>query len=86
MRDAVQEALAKLDCGELRVAQKGADGKWVVNQWLKKAVLLSFRLEDNQTIEAGYTRFHDKVPAKYGAYTDEMFRRDGVRVVSYNFV
>jgi len=80
VRDAVQEALAQLDRGALRVAEK-RDGDWQVNQWLKKAVLLSFRLEDNQTIEAGYTRFHDKVPSKYAAYSDEMFRRDGVRVV-----
>jgi 2,3,4,5-tetrahydropyridine-2-carboxylate N-succinyltransferase len=52
VRDAVQEALAQLDRGALRVAEK-RDGDWQVNQWLKKAVLLSFRLEDNQTIEAG---------------------------------
>jgi 2,3,4,5-tetrahydropyridine-2-carboxylate N-succinyltransferase len=78
--EAVQQALAMLDSGTERVARQ-IDGKWVVNQWLKKAVLLSFRLADNKPIDAGYTRFYDKVDMKYADYTEEQFRNDGVRVV-----
>ena len=78
--DAVQAALAMLDSGEQRVAEK-VDGNWVVNQWLKKAVLLSFRFAENKPIDAGYTRFYDKVDMKYANYSDEQFRDDGVRVV-----
>ena len=52
-----------------------------MHQWLKKAVLLSFRLNDNRSVEAGYTRFYDKVPLKYAGYDAERFRADGVRVV-----
>ena len=65
---AVQEALALLDAGKARVAEK-IDGKWQVNQWLKKAVLLSFGLNDNEVIESGHSRFYDKVPMKYAGYT-----------------
>ena len=77
---AVQEALALLDAGKARVAEK-IDGKWQVNQWLKKAVLLSFGLNDNEVIESGHSRFYDKVPMKYTGYTAEQFAADGVRVV-----
>ena len=77
---AVQEAIDLLDTGKARVAEK-KDGDWHVNQWLKKAVLLSFRLRDNAVIESGHSRFFDKVPMKYADYTDEQFRADGVRVV-----
>jgi 2,3,4,5-tetrahydropyridine-2-carboxylate N-succinyltransferase len=77
---AVQEAIDLLDTGEARVAEK-KDGDWHVNQWLKKAVLLSFRLRDNAVIESGHSRFFDKVPMKYADYTEEQFRADGVRVV-----
>ena len=77
---AVQEAIALLDSGDARVAEKrGSD--WHVNQWLKKAVLLSFALSDNKLIESGHSRFYDKVPMKYADYTDEQFAADGVRVV-----
>ncbi|MCH9004861.1 MAG: 2,3,4,5-tetrahydropyridine-2,6-dicarboxylate N-succinyltransferase [Proteobacteria bacterium] len=77
---AVQEAIALLDSGKARVAEKrGAD--WQVNQWLKKAVLLSFGLRDNEVIENGHSRFYDKVPLKYADYTAEQFAADGVRVV-----
>ena len=54
---------------------------WRVNQWLKKAVLLSFALEDNKVMEGGHSRFYDKVPMKYAGYSEEQFRADGVRVV-----
>jgi 2,3,4,5-tetrahydropyridine-2-carboxylate N-succinyltransferase len=77
---AVAEAIAMLDSGAARVAEKrGAD--WHVNQWLKKAVLLSFALRDNEVIEGGHSRFYDKVPMKYADYTAEQFAADGVRVV-----
>lgn len=77
---AVEEAIALLDSGALRVAEKrGSD--WHVNQWLKKAVLLSFALSDNKVIESGHSRFYDKVPMKYADYTAEQFAADAVRVV-----
>ena len=77
---AVDAAIAMLDTGAARVAEK-IDGAWHVHQWLKKAVLLSFRLTDNRSIDAGYSRFYDKVPLKYADYSDEQFAADGVRVV-----
>lgn len=77
---AVEDAIQLLDSGEARVAEPGEDG-WHVNQWLKKAVLLSFALTDNRIHESGHTRFYDKVPLKYAAYTAEQFAADGVRVV-----
>jgi len=77
---AVEAAIDALDRGEARVAEK-TDGAWRVNDWLKKAVLLSFRLFDNRVVEAGYTRFFDKVDLKYSGYDAERFRADGVRVV-----
>ncbi|WP_348672381.1 2,3,4,5-tetrahydropyridine-2,6-dicarboxylate N-succinyltransferase [uncultured Abyssibacter sp.] len=80
LRDAVEQTLGLLDAGTLRVAEP-AEGGWVVNEWAKKAVLLSFRLYDNHLIEGGETRYFDKVPGKYADYSDEDFRRDGVRVV-----
>jgi 2,3,4,5-tetrahydropyridine-2-carboxylate N-succinyltransferase len=77
---AVDAAIDLLDRGEARVAEK-AGSAWVVHQWLKKAVLLSFRLNDNRVIEAGYTRFYDKVDLKYAGRADERFKADGVRIV-----
>jgi 2,3,4,5-tetrahydropyridine-2-carboxylate N-succinyltransferase len=79
-RSAVDEAIAGLDDGSLRVAEPTADG-WHVHEWLKKAVLLSFRLNDNAVVEAGYTRFYDKVPSKYSGFTAEDFAASGTRVV-----
>ena len=78
--DAVCQAIDLLDSGKARVAEK-VDGRWQVNEWLKKAVLLSFRLFDNVPIDAGYTRFYDKVPLKYSQHDAERFRAEGVRVV-----
>ena len=77
---AVETALDLLDRGEERVAKPTGHG-WHVNEWLKKAVLLSFRLFDNRPVEAAYTRFFDKVALKYSEYDAERFRADGVRVV-----
>ena len=80
LRHAIEECIELLDSGRARVSEK-KDGQWTVNQWLKKAVLLYFRTHDNTLIEAGYTRFYDKVPLKYAAYDAERFKTDGVRVV-----
>jgi 2,3,4,5-tetrahydropyridine-2,6-dicarboxylate N-succinyltransferase len=78
--EAVLQAIDLLDSGAARVAEKIA-GHWQVNEWLKKAVLLSFRLFDNVPLDAGYTRFYDKVPLKYSQHDAERFRAEGVRVV-----
>ncbi len=78
--EAVNEALRRLDAGEARVAEP-RDGGWHVNQWLKKAVLLSFRLADNEVMPGTYSKFFDKVPMKYASYSEDDFERDGVRVV-----
>ena len=77
---AVDTAISMLDSGEARVAEK-IDGDWHVHQWLKKAVLLSFRLKNNEVVEGGYSRFYDKVPLKYANYDEQQFVADGVRVV-----
>ena len=82
---ALEECLERLDRGELRVAQPG-DGGWVVNEWLKKAVLLSFRVRENRVMDAGYTRFYDKVPLKYAAASEAELRRAGVRIVPHALV
>jgi 2,3,4,5-tetrahydropyridine-2-carboxylate N-succinyltransferase len=81
LRDAVAHVIAGLDDGSMRVAQKsGAD--WVVNQWIKKAVLLSFRLENNSVMTSdGTMQFYDKVPTKFASYTADDFARGGFRVV-----
>ena len=81
VRDAVNEALALLDSGAARVAEK-INGEWQVNQWLKKAVLLSFRLNDNVPIPAGGgMQFYDKVPTKFADWSAEQFAASGIRVV-----
>jgi 2,3,4,5-tetrahydropyridine-2-carboxylate N-succinyltransferase len=80
LRDAVESALAGLDAGTLRVAEKRA-GEWITHQWLKKAVLLSFRLEDNRVVPGGFTNFFDKVPAKFAGLDAAAFGRGGFRVV-----
>jgi len=80
LADAVDSAIAMLDSGEARVAEKTGSG-WHVHQWLKKAVLLSFRLKDNALVEGGHSRFYDKVPLKYAHYDAAKFAADGVRVV-----
>jgi 2,3,4,5-tetrahydropyridine-2,6-dicarboxylate N-succinyltransferase len=84
LRHAIEECIELLDSGKARVAEK-KDGQWTVNQWLKKAVLLYFRTHDNEVIDAGYTRFFDKVPLKYAARSQadegESLRTGGARVV-----
>ena len=80
VKTAVQKALALLDAGKARVAEK-RDGQWVVNEWLKKAVLLSFRLTDNSLMRGAETNYWDKVPTKFGKYKPADFRKAGIRVV-----
>ena len=82
---AIEESIALLDSGKARVAEK-IDGKWIVNEWLKKAVLLYFRAHDNVVMDAGYTRFYDKVPMKYAEATDADLRAGGARVVPHAVV
>jgi 2,3,4,5-tetrahydropyridine-2-carboxylate N-succinyltransferase len=82
---ALADCLELLDSGRARVAES-RDGRWIVNEWLKKAVLLYFRTHDNAVVEAGYTRFYDKVPLKYAAATESELRRGGVRVVPHAVV
>jgi 2,3,4,5-tetrahydropyridine-2-carboxylate N-succinyltransferase len=77
---AIESSIDALDAGSARVAERRADG-WHVNQWLKKAVLLSFRVRENTVIDAGYTRFFDKVELKYAQTTAEEFAASGTRVV-----
>ncbi|HUV33138.1 MAG TPA: 2,3,4,5-tetrahydropyridine-2,6-dicarboxylate N-succinyltransferase, partial [Devosiaceae bacterium] len=83
VRDAVEAALNLLDAGEARVAERGADGVWAVNQWLKKAVLLSFRLNDMQAITGGPggAAWWDKVPSKFAGWSENRFREAGFRAV-----
>jgi 2,3,4,5-tetrahydropyridine-2-carboxylate N-succinyltransferase len=78
--DAIEQCIAGLDDGSLRVAEKQGDA-WVVNQWLKQAVLLSFRINENRVVDGAYTRYFDKVPPKYASYGADEFRGSGTRVV-----
>lgn len=81
VREAVTQTLAGLDNGSLRVAEK-VDGEWVVNQWVKKAVLLSFRLNDNVEIDGGEgLKYFDKVPTKFADWNEAQFQAAGIRVV-----
>ena len=80
IKQAVLDALAALNNGSARVAEQ-INGEWIVHQWLKKAVLLSFRIWDNETLDGGESKFYDKVPMKYSEYGDAEFKADGVRVV-----
>jgi 2,3,4,5-tetrahydropyridine-2-carboxylate N-succinyltransferase len=101
VRDAVHKALDLLDSGQARVASRGEDGVWTTHQWLKKAVLLSFRLNDNQIMRAGghglsapsasggapgVGAWYDKVPNKFGDWTDNEFKQAGFRAVPGSIV
>jgi len=81
IREAVFEAIELLDSGKARVAERRGVGDWVVNEWLKKAVLLSFRLENNQPMQGGFTQYYDKVPSKFADMSPEDFDKSGIRVV-----
>ena len=81
LREAVDHVIAELNAGRIRVAERQAVGQWTVNQWIKKAVLLSFRLNDNQVMRAGDLTFFDKVPTKFSHTDEAAIRASGVRVV-----
>jgi len=80
LKEAVEAVIGQLDRGEVRVAEK-REGKWVVNEWLKKAVLLYFRLHPNQVVDGGYTRYYDKLPLKYTHHDATAFAKEGARIV-----
>jgi 2,3,4,5-tetrahydropyridine-2-carboxylate N-succinyltransferase len=82
IRDAIEQSIAGLDDGTLRIAERDGDGSnWHVNEWLKKAVLLYFRIHDNAAIDAGYTKFYEKVPLKYAGFDAAALAASGTRVV-----
>jgi 2,3,4,5-tetrahydropyridine-2-carboxylate N-succinyltransferase len=81
VREAVEQVIADLNAGRLRVAERQGVGQWTVNQWVKKAVLLSFRLNDNRPMHAGELAFFDKVPTKFSHMDEAGLRASGVRVV-----
>ncbi|MDP2007606.1 MAG: 2,3,4,5-tetrahydropyridine-2,6-dicarboxylate N-succinyltransferase, partial [Rubrivivax sp.] len=81
VREAVEHVIADLNSGRLRVAEKRGVGDWQVNQWVKKAVLLSFRLNDNKAMHAGDLGFFDKVPTKFSKLDEAAMRASGVRIV-----
>lgn len=78
--EAVSKVIDELDRGKLRVSEK-VGSSWITHQWIKKAVLLSFRLEDNRVVQGGELRYFDKVPTKFASYDHELFSRGGFRVV-----
>jgi 2,3,4,5-tetrahydropyridine-2,6-dicarboxylate N-succinyltransferase len=80
VKEAVEKVIAKLDAGTVRVAEKKG-GEWITHQWVKKAVLLSFRLRDNEIMQGGYTHYFDKVESKFARYTQADFVAGGYRVV-----
>lgn len=82
IQDTVKQVLNLLDCGEARVAEK-INGQWVVHQWLKKAVLLSFKLNDNTVIDTDLAQYYDKVPLKYNGMSEQDFKAGGTRVVPH---
>jgi 2,3,4,5-tetrahydropyridine-2,6-dicarboxylate N-succinyltransferase len=82
LREAIASIMSDLDSGKLRVAsRKGDSQEWETHQWLKKAVLLSFRLDDNVLMDGGCTKYFDKVPPKFADYTEADFKAGGFRVV-----
>ena len=81
VRDAVEHVIRELDHGNLRVATRQGVGQWTTHQWIKKAVLLSFRLRDNEMIQAGQLGFYDKVQTKFSDLSAEEMRATGARVV-----
>lgn len=81
----IETIMAGLDDGHFRVAEK-INGEWQVHQWIKKAVLLSFKFYQNQAIDAGFTQFYDKVPLKFSNYKEEDWQKSGIRVVPHAMV
>ncbi len=80
VKEAVCQVLEALDQGKIRVAEK-QDQTWIVHEWIKKAVLLSFRIEDNHFMKGGFTNYYDKVASKYADHNSREFRDSGVRIV-----
>ncbi len=81
IRGAVDQVVDDLNAGRRRVAERQGVGQWTVNQWIKKAVLLSFRLTDNHVVRAGDLSYYDKVPTKFAHVSEEAMRATGIRVV-----
>jgi 2,3,4,5-tetrahydropyridine-2-carboxylate N-succinyltransferase len=81
VKQAVAEAIQLLDSGQERVAERRGVGNWTVNEWLKKAVLLSFRIEDNKPMSGAFTQYYDKVPSKFANMSPDELNATGVRVV-----
>ena len=81
VREAVEHVIGELNAGRIRVAERQGVGQWTVNQWIKKAVLLSFRLNDNKLMRAGDLGFYDKVQTKFAHLDEAQMRETGVRVV-----
>jgi len=79
--NAVSETLKSLDCGEIRVAEPGHDGNWSVNEWAKKAILLSFKLNQNKCIDTNYTKFYDKVDSKFLHTSEDYLKKNNIRIV-----
>ena len=81
VREAVEHVISELNNGHLRVATRESVGQWTVHQWIKKAVLLSFRLKDNEQMQAGSLGFYDKVPTKFSHLSADELKEAGVRIV-----
>ena len=81
VKEAVEQVISQLNSGQLRVATRTSVGQWLTHQWIKKAVLLSFRLKDNEIMKAGELGFYDKVATKFSHMDDAGMRATGVRVV-----
>jgi 2,3,4,5-tetrahydropyridine-2-carboxylate N-succinyltransferase len=80
VRKAVEDTLNNVDSGTLRVAEKQGND-WITNEWIKKAVLLSFRMNENQIIDAGVTKYYDKVPTKFSQMSNDQIKKQGARIV-----
>lgn len=80
LKGAINDVIERLDSGRVRVAEK-VDGQWKVNEWVKKAVLLSFRVQDNYVMPGGFTSYFDKVPSKFENFTEADFQKGGYRIV-----
>ena len=81
VKEAVLETIRQLDSGKLRVAERLSVGEWKVNEWAKKAVLLSFRIQDNEVLNDGVNKYFDKVPTKFADWSEDEFRSAGFRAV-----
>lgn len=79
-KSAILEAIELLDKGELRIAEK-INRHWMIHEWLKQAILLSFRILKNELFDAGYTHYFDKIPAKFAHYDNQQFQQGGLRIV-----